>query len=163
MARVLVYTAPGSGHAYPPVATAIALHDRGHDVSVRTESGSVEAIGRLGLAAAPIDPRIEAIPLEDWKTRTSIGALVSACDTFAKRARYEVPYLQAVIEAERPESSLRHFGIGGSFPWCLRRCGDVPAHDQARGRQCTDGRENAPDRPDDREIGRRVFGEAAMG
>jgi hypothetical protein len=93
MARVLVYTAPGSGHAYPPVATALALRDRGHEVIFRTASDSVRAIERLGLAAAPIDPRIEAIPLEDWKTRTSIGALVSACDTFAKRARYEVPYL----------------------------------------------------------------------
>lgn len=103
MARVLVYTCPGSGHAYPPIATAIALHERGHDVSVRTESGSVEAIDRLGLAAAPIDPCIEALPLEDWRTRTSIGALVSACETFAKRARYEVPYLQAAIEAERPD------------------------------------------------------------
>lgn len=103
MARVLVYTAPGSGHAYPPVATAIALRDRGHEVILRTASDSVNAIERLGLSAAPIDPRIEAIPLEDWKTRTSIGALVSACDTFAKRARYEIPYLQAAIEAERPD------------------------------------------------------------
>ena len=103
MARVLVYTCPGSGHAYPPVATSIALRDRGHDVIFRTASDSVPAIRRLGLSAAPIDPRIEAIPLEDWKTRTSIGALVSACDTFAKRARYEIPYLQAAIEAVRPD------------------------------------------------------------
>jgi MGT family glycosyltransferase len=103
MARVLVYTAPGSGHAYPPIATAIALQERGHDVSVRTESRSVGAISRLGFSAAPIDPRIEALPLEDWRTRTSIGALVSACDTFAKRARYEIPYLQAAIEAQRPD------------------------------------------------------------
>jgi MGT family glycosyltransferase len=103
MARVLIYTCPGSGHVYPPIATAIALRNRGHDVSVRTASGSVEALSRLGLATAPIDPRIEALPLEDWKARTSIGALVSACDTFAKRAHYEVPYLQAAIEAERPD------------------------------------------------------------
>lgn len=103
MARVLVYTCPGSGHAYPPIATAIALQERGHDVRVRTESGNLGAIDRLGLSAAPIDPRIEALPLEDWRTRTSIGALVSACETFAKRARYEIPYLQAAIEAERPD------------------------------------------------------------
>jgi MGT family glycosyltransferase len=103
MARVLIYTSPAPGHVYPPIATAIALQERGHDVSVRTESGSVGAIDRLGLSAAPIDPRIEALPLEDWRTRTSIGALVSACDTFAKRARYEVPYLQAAIEAENPD------------------------------------------------------------
>ncbi|HEV7482299.1 MAG TPA: hypothetical protein VGO13_04300 [Solirubrobacterales bacterium] len=103
MARVLVYTSPGSGHVYPPIATAIALRERGHDVSVHAESGSAEAIDRLGLSAAPIDSRIEALPLEDWRTRTSIGALVSACDTFAKRARYEGPYLRAAIEAGRPD------------------------------------------------------------
>jgi len=103
MARVLVYTCPGSGHAFPPVATAIALRDRGHDVLIRTASGSVDAIGRLGLDVAPINPRIEAIPLEDWKARTSIGALVSACETFAKRARHEIPDLQAAIETERPD------------------------------------------------------------
>lgn len=103
MARVLIYTSPGSGHVYPPIATAIALRNRGHDVSVRTASRSVEALGRLGLTTAPIDPRIEALPLEDWKARTSIGALMSACDTFAKRAHYEVPHLQAAIEAERPD------------------------------------------------------------
>ncbi|HXS33393.1 MAG TPA: nucleotide disphospho-sugar-binding domain-containing protein [Solirubrobacterales bacterium] len=103
MAKVLTYTCPGSGHAFPPTPTAVALRDRGHDVIVRTASASVDAIGRLGLDAASIDPRIEAIPLEDWKARTSIGALVSACETFAKRARYEVPDLQAAIEAERPD------------------------------------------------------------
>ncbi len=103
MARVLVYTAPGSGHAYPPVATAIALRDRGHEVMVRTASGSVEALERLGLSAAPIDPRIEAIPLEDWKAHTSIAALMSACQTFGRRALYEAPDLLVAIEAERPD------------------------------------------------------------
>jgi MGT family glycosyltransferase len=103
MARVLIYTCPGSGHVYPPIATAITLRDRGHEVVVRTASASVEAIQRLGLAAAAIDPRIEAIALEDWKARTSIGALISACETFVKRARYEVPDMQAAIEAERPD------------------------------------------------------------
>jgi MGT family glycosyltransferase len=103
MARVLIYTCPGSGHVYPPIATAIALRDRGHDVVIRTARASVAALKRLDLAAAPIDPRIEAIALEDWKAHTSIGALVSACETFAKRARYEIPDLQAAIEAERPD------------------------------------------------------------
>jgi len=103
MAKVLNYTCPGSGHANPPVATALALRDRGHEVIFRTASGSVEAIKRLGLSAAPIDPRIEAAELEDWKARTPIGALAAACETFDKRARYEIPDLQAAIEAERPD------------------------------------------------------------
>lgn len=103
MARVLVYTATGPGHAYPPVATALALRDRGHEVKFHTASGSVDAIERLGLSATPLDPRIEAVPLEDWKARTSIGALVAACETMVKRAHYEVPDLQAAIEDERPD------------------------------------------------------------
>jgi UDP:flavonoid glycosyltransferase YjiC (YdhE family) len=103
MARVLVYTAPGSGHAYPPVATALVLRDRGHEVMVHTASGSVDALERLGLSAAPIDPRIEAERLEDWRARTPIGALMSAGRTFVRRARHEVPDLQAAIEAERPD------------------------------------------------------------
>jgi UDP:flavonoid glycosyltransferase YjiC (YdhE family) len=103
MARVLIYTCPGQGHAYPPVATAVALRERGHEVSVRTASASVEAIGRLGFAASPLDSRIEAIPLEDWKARTSVGALLAACETFSRRAHHEIPDLQAAIEAERPE------------------------------------------------------------
>jgi MGT family glycosyltransferase len=103
MARVLVYSAPGSGHAFPPVATAIALRERGHQVSVRTASASVEPIERLGLSAAPIDPRIEAVALEDWKARTSIGALISACGTFTRRAEFEVPDLQEAIEDVRPD------------------------------------------------------------
>ncbi len=58
---------------------AKVLRDRGHDVVFRTAGDSVEAIERLGFAAAPIDPRIEAVTIEDWKARTPIGALASAC------------------------------------------------------------------------------------
>jgi MGT family glycosyltransferase len=101
--RVLTYGCPGTGHAYPPVETALALRGRGHQVAVRAAAGSVEAIGRAGLDAKPIDPRIEAIALEDWKARTPIGALVAACETFARRAEHEIPDLQAAIEAERPD------------------------------------------------------------
>jgi MGT family glycosyltransferase len=103
MARILVNTCHGSGHAFPPVPTAIALRDRGHEVVFRAASGSVDAISRLGIEAAPIDPRIEAIPLEDWRARTPIGALIAACETFSRRAHYEIPDLQAAIEAERPD------------------------------------------------------------
>lgn len=101
--KVLTYTCPGSGHSFPPIGTALALRARGHEVAVRTASSSVDALNRLGLDAAPVDPRIEAIPLEDWKARTSIGALVAACKTFSRRAHHEIPDLQAAIEAERPD------------------------------------------------------------
>jgi MGT family glycosyltransferase len=103
MARILNYGAPGSGHTFPPIPTAIALRNRGHEVMVRTASGSVDAIARLGLDAAPIDPRIEAVPIDDWKARTSIGAIAAACAVLDKRASFEIPDLEAAIEAERPD------------------------------------------------------------
>lgn len=139
MARVLVYTCPGSGHAFPPVATALALRERGHEVAIRTAAGSVEAIGRLGLAAAPIDPRIEAIPLEDWKARTPIGALAAALETFRRRADYEIPDLQAAIEAERPDLIWVDTNAAGAtvvaeasgLPWA--HCMPYPHPARARG------------------------------
>ena len=103
MGRALIYTSTGPGHANPPVATALVLRDRGHDVSIHTSSGSVEALQRLGLAGTPLDPRIEAIPLEDWKASTPLGALTAALETMDRRARYEILGLQAAIEAERPD------------------------------------------------------------
>jgi MGT family glycosyltransferase len=103
MGRVLIYTSTGPGHAYPPVSTALALRDRGHEVGFRTSSGSVDAIDRMGLSAAPVDPRVEAIPLEDWRARTSLGAISSALETMHRRGQYEVPDLRAAIESERPD------------------------------------------------------------
>ena len=116
MARVLVYTSPGSGHVFPPIATALELRDRGHEVIVRAEARSVAALERLGLAAGPTDPRLEAVPLVDWKARTRLGALRSAFETFEARARYEVPDLQAAIEAERPDLIWVDLVAAGATP-----------------------------------------------
>ena len=101
--KILTYTCPGEGHALPPVATALALRDRGHEVVVRTGAARVESLKRLGLTAAPIDPRIEGATLEDWKAGNPIAALKSACETFERRAEHEIPELQAAIEDERPD------------------------------------------------------------
>jgi MGT family glycosyltransferase len=103
MARALFYTAPGQGHAMPPIATAIAMRERGHEVIVHTAGEYVPALESAGLEAVPIDPGIEAIPLEDWRARTPVGALVSACRTFNRRAVLEVPDLLDAIAAERPD------------------------------------------------------------
>lgn len=103
MARVLLYSSPAPGHIYPPIPTALALRDRGHQVAIRSGSGCVESLSRLGLDVAPIDPRIEAVPVEDWKARTPIGANRLLLDLFDQWARYEIPDLQAAIEAERPD------------------------------------------------------------
>lgn len=103
MARILLYTSPAPGHIYPPTPTALELRNRGHQVSIRTGSDNVESLARLGFDAKPIDPRIEAVLVEDWKARTPIGANRKLVDLFDQWARYEIPDMQGAIEAERPD------------------------------------------------------------
>jgi MGT family glycosyltransferase len=103
MARLLIYTISGPGHVYPPVATALALRDRGHEVAFRADDEWLEMLRSLGFSASPTDPRLAGIVLEDWKARTPIGAIRAAVATFDARARYEIPDLQAAIEDERPD------------------------------------------------------------
>ena len=103
MARVLLYTSPGPGHVYPPIATLLALRERGHDVAVRTGTRSVEPLERLGLKVAAVDPCIEAVQVEDWKTGNPIGQTKRLFEAFAQRAEDEIPDLQAAVRAERPD------------------------------------------------------------
>ena len=75
MARLLVYTAPATGHMYPATTFCLELHRRGHEVHVRTRRPDVDRLNRLGIHAAPVDPRIEANELDDWKASNPIAAL----------------------------------------------------------------------------------------
>jgi MGT family glycosyltransferase len=103
MAKILVYTSPASGHTFPPVPTALALAGRGHEVTVRTGRAGVEPLREAGLRAEPVDPRIEAIEVDDWKASTPLGATRRLFNAFARRAEYELPDFQAAIEEERPD------------------------------------------------------------
>ncbi len=106
MARVLLYTSPSPGHVYPPIGTAVALRDRGHEITIRTAAAKVGSLGRLGFDVAPIDPSIEAIETEDWKARTSIGAIRSLLETWDQRADHEIADLRAAIDEEEPDLIL---------------------------------------------------------
>ncbi len=103
MARFLIYTSPGPGHVYPPVETALELLERGHAVSMQTGAARVETLRRAGLEAEPIDARIEAIEVDDWKARTPLGATRRLFAAFARRAEYEIEELGAALERVRPD------------------------------------------------------------
>jgi UDP:flavonoid glycosyltransferase YjiC (YdhE family) len=103
MARILLYTSPGSGHVFPPVPTALALAARGHEVAVRTGGAGVASLQRAGLAASPVDPRIEAIEVDDWRAPNPLSATRRLFAAFARRAEFELPDIQAAIAAERPD------------------------------------------------------------
>jgi MGT family glycosyltransferase len=106
MARYLAYTSPARGHLYPIVPMLGELRDRGHEVCVRTLASEVEALANLGIAAGPIDPRIEAIEHDDWRARTPVGGLKRAIRTFADRAGHDLPDCQRAIIEEEPDALL---------------------------------------------------------
>lgn len=103
MSRVLAYTTPALGHLFPMMPMLLELRDRGHEVHLRTLGSQVELMRSLGLAAEPIDPRIEAVPIRDFEARGAKQALAAAADVFAERGRYDAPGLTAAIAQTRPD------------------------------------------------------------
>jgi MGT family glycosyltransferase len=106
MARYLAYTSPARGHLYPIVPTLSELRDRGHEVHVRTLESECAALDELGLHAAPIARAIEATPLADFEGTSPETALARAFETFAERARHEIPDLREAIAETGPDALL---------------------------------------------------------
>ena len=99
MARLLVYTSPSRGHLYPLVPTLGELRARGHEVRVLTLSAEVEMLRELGFDAGPIDARVEAIEVDDWRARTPIGAQRREVAGLTSRAPYEFDDVDAELSA----------------------------------------------------------------
>lgn len=104
MARFLLYTSPAPGHIFPPVATLDALRRRGHEIAIRTSAAGLGTLEKVGFSPRAIDPRIDAIPAEDWKARTSIGAIRALLEAFDARAELELDDMRTAIEDERPDA-----------------------------------------------------------
>jgi MGT family glycosyltransferase len=103
MARILLYTSPASGHTFPPVPAALELAARGHEVIVRTGAAGVAPLRATGLEATAVDPRIEAIEVDDWRASNPLSATRRLFAAFARRAELELPEMQAAIAAEDPD------------------------------------------------------------
>ncbi len=103
MARILLYMSPSSGHTFPPVPTALELSARGHEVVVRTGAAGVPPLKAVGLEADAVDPRIEAIEVDDWRASNPLSATRRLFGAFARRAEFELPDMQAAIAAEDPD------------------------------------------------------------
>jgi len=104
MARILVYTSPARGHLFPMMALMLELTARGHEVSVRTLASDVDLVRDHGVAAAAVDPRVEAIAGDDWKTTNPREALKSAVRMFTERAQFDGEDLRAAIAQEKPDA-----------------------------------------------------------
>jgi MGT family glycosyltransferase len=106
MATILAYTSPALGHLLPMSALLSELSRRGHEVHVRTLAGGVGLAETLGFAAAAIDPRIEAIELDDWRAPNPRAALQVGVAAFGRRATHEITDLSRAMSAVEPDAVL---------------------------------------------------------
>lgn len=106
MSRILAYTTPARGHLYPLTSILLELQARGHDIFVRTLASEVETMRSLGFRAQPVDDRVAAIELQDWRHRSPQKALAASVRTFVDRAQFDSADLAAAIVQESPDVVL---------------------------------------------------------
>ena len=106
MARILAYQSPTEGHVFPSTGMLLELLHRGHEVHTRTLSTQVENLRALGLHAAPVDPRLEEIELEDWRERSQIGAMKRVVEFYDKTAEVDLPDMRRALEEIRPDALI---------------------------------------------------------
>ena len=104
--KVLAYTSPARGHLNPMMGPLLELRRRGHVVHVRTLAAGVEGVRAAGLQAEPIDPRIEAIEMDDHRARSQIAAGRRSYAVWAERARHEVADFRGAVAAVEPDVAL---------------------------------------------------------
>jgi len=104
--KILAYTSPSRGHLYPLVPSLLELRSRGDHVVVRTLASEVELLERLGFAAAPISPLVEAREMDDWRGKNQLAQLYRALNAFVERAQHEVLDLEQAVKAEESDLIL---------------------------------------------------------
>lgn len=124
MATILAYGAPALGHLLPASALLRELADRGHEVHLRTSAAGVGTAQRLGLHAAPVDPRIEAITSPDWTARSVFGVLKMTIDVLCRRAELEVDDLARAIDEVKPDVLILDANCWGAIS--AADVGDLP-------------------------------------
>lgn len=106
MSRILAYTAPARGQLFPLAAILEQLRERGHEISVRTLEGALPGMRSRGFDAAAIGPEVEAIEMDDWRSRTPPGAMIRATQVFAARAPHDARDLDRAIAEVGPDAVL---------------------------------------------------------
>ena len=106
MARILAYTTPARGHLFPLTPILDELTRRGHEIALRTLASQVPLMQGRGFDTRPIDERVEAIEIDDWRAGNPQAALARAVRCFLDRAEYDGPDLRQAIADERPDALL---------------------------------------------------------
>ncbi len=106
MARILAYTSPARGHLFPLTPILDELSRRGHEIALRTLASQVALMQARGFDTGPIDGRVEAIAIDDWRAGNPQAALERGVRRFLARAEYDAPDLRQAIAEERPDALL---------------------------------------------------------
>src|SRR4051812_11239120 len=104
MARLLAYTSPTAGHVYPAAGILLELKRRGHEVHVRTQQEDVARLASLGLHAAPVDPRLEAIDFDDWRAGSQARQMRRIVELYEDFAELEMPDARGAIDEVQPDA-----------------------------------------------------------
>ncbi|HEX4280637.1 MAG TPA: hypothetical protein VHZ27_07695, partial [Solirubrobacteraceae bacterium] len=115
MARILAYTSPGRSHLFPLTPILDELRDCGHQVVLRTLASQVALMRERGFDAAPIDPRIETIELDDWQARTPLQSVRENTRVFSARAEHDAPDLSRAIADTDPDALLVDINTWGGL------------------------------------------------
>ena len=127
MARILAYTSPAAGHLFPLVPGLLELQRRGHRVHVRTLAGGLPPLAAVGIDASPVDPRITAVPVTDYRARTDQERLISGLSDVMGRAPFDGADLDAAVRTHRPDLLIVDANAYGAqtraeasgLPWVL--------------------------------------------
>jgi MGT family glycosyltransferase len=122
--KILAYTSPARGHLFPLVPILSELRERGHAIAVRTLHAGLDTLRALGFKAEPVDPRIEAIPHDDFKAMTPVGSVKRSTAVFLRRAEFEVDDLRAAIAAESPDVLIVDINCWGAV--AVAETSDLP-------------------------------------
>jgi UDP:flavonoid glycosyltransferase YjiC (YdhE family) len=101
MARILVFTSPAAGHLFPLVPGLLELQRRGHDVHLRIGERLLGIARDAGLNAAPADPAIDAVEVDDYTAKRDIDKLRRGLGNLLVRGPLERADLdRAIAEVE---------------------------------------------------------------
>jgi MGT family glycosyltransferase len=139
MSTIVLYTSPARGHLYPMMDVALALQSAGHRVVVQTLAEEKRQVEGAGVEHRPIDARIEALVLEDYKSGNPLQQLGRALGCWLSRAPFEVEDVQRTakeVDADLLVIDGNCWGAAAAaeasgIPWAmfLPYCLPVPSRD----------------------------------
>lgn len=114
MSTIYAFTTPARGHIYPLSPILRELVERGHRVKVWTLASELDAVRSLGAEAVPIDPAIEALPVNDWEADKESQRVANTFGRFLARAPHEIEDVRAAIEEQRPDLLITDINSWGA-------------------------------------------------